>query len=110
MTTISKNLRKLREKNTNLSQSDVSDILGISQNTYSTWESGNADVKSEFIPKIAEILKVDINDLFRDTSSAINITQNNSNNTDNSINGLVFVLNDKDAFEKILETLNLRNK
>jgi transcriptional regulator with XRE-family HTH domain len=105
MTTISRNLRRLREKNTNYNQREVAELLGIKQNTYSTWESGESDVKSEYIPKLAELFKADIKDFFETASSKIEITQNNSDNKDNSINGLVFVLTDKESVEKLVETL-----
>lgn len=105
MTTISKNLRKIRERNTKYNQKEVAELLGIKQNTYSTWESGESDVKSEYIPKLAEIFGVDIKDFFDTASSKIEITQNNSDNKDNSINGLVFVLTDKKSVEKLVESL-----
>lgn len=64
MTVISRNLRKYRQRNTKYQQKDIAELLGIQQSTYSTWESGECDVKSEYIPKIAAILKVEIKDLF----------------------------------------------
>jgi transcriptional regulator with XRE-family HTH domain len=105
MTTISKNLRKLREKNTTFGQAEIAKLIGIGQNTYSTWESGQSDVKSEYLPKIAQILGVELKDLFATDGSNIEITQNNSDNKDNSINGLVFVLTDKESIEKLVEVL-----
>ncbi|MBC7524336.1 MAG: helix-turn-helix transcriptional regulator [Flavobacterium sp.] len=45
MTTISRNLKKIRERNTKYNQNEVAELLGIKQNTYSTWESGECDVK-----------------------------------------------------------------
>ena len=95
MTTISKNLRKLRDKNTNYGQSEMARLLEIKQSTYCNWESGLSDVKSEYLPKIANILGVEIKDLFYSDSSAIEIVQNNTDNKDNSINNaIVFVIND----------------
>lgn len=95
MTTISHNLKRLREKNTKYDQTQMANLLGIKQNTYSTWESGETDVKSEYLPKIAELLKVEIKDLFETKSSRVEITQTVTDNKDNSINGLVFVLTDE---------------
>lgn len=94
MTTISRNLRKLREKNTTYQQKDIADLIGIKQSTYSNWESGINDVKGKYIPKLAEILGVEIKDLFEVSTSKIQINQKNSDNKDNSINGLVFILTD----------------
>lgn len=105
MTTISNNLRKFRERNTNLGQKEIAELLGIKQNTYSTWESGEVDVKSEYIPKLAEILKVEIKDLFENASKKIIINQSNSENKDNSVNGLVFVLSDSQSVNELIEVL-----
>jgi transcriptional regulator with XRE-family HTH domain len=105
MTAISKNLRKLREKNTIYGQSEMARLLEIKQSTYCNWESGLSDVKSEYLPKIANILGVEIKDLFSSDSSKIEITQHNTDNKDNSINGLVFVINDKDSVEKLVNFL-----
>lgn len=105
MTTISRNLKKLRESKTPYSQKDFAELLGIKQNTYSTWESGEADVKSEFVPKIANLLDVEIKDLFETASTNIKISQKVSDNKDNSINGLVFIIQDEKSIEKIISIL-----
>lgn len=106
MTTISKNLRKYREKNTRYGQAEMAKLLEINQSTYCNWESGLSDVKSEYLPKIAAILGIEIKDLFGSDSSKIEIVQNNSDNKDNSINNaLVFVINDKDSVEKLVDFL-----
>jgi hypothetical protein len=59
----------------------------------------------EYLPKIAELLNVDIKDLFENQVSKIDITQNNSDNKDNSINGLFFVLSDKESLENLATVL-----
>lgn len=105
MTVISKNLWRIREKNTQYSQKDVAELLGIKQNTYSTWESGESDVKSEYIPKLAEIFGSEIKDFFETTANKIEITQTNADNNDNSVNGLVFILSDKDSVDKLFDVL-----
>ncbi len=53
-------LRKLR----NLSQQDISSLVGVKQSTYSDWESEKTHPSTRFIPKISEILQVTPNDLF----------------------------------------------
>lgn len=106
MTTISRNLRRIRERNTNYNQKDVAELLGIKQNTYSTWESGECDVKSEYIPKLAEIFGAEIKDFFEIASSKIEITQTNIDNKDNSVNNsIVLVVPDKESLEKLVESL-----
>lgn len=109
MTTISRNLKRLRENNTNYLQKDFAELLGVKQNTYSTWESGESDVKSEFIPKIAELLSVEIKDLFETNPTKIKITQINKGNKDTSINGMVFILTDEKSINKIVEVLKNNN-
>ena len=64
---IADNLSKIRNRN-NFSQQEVVDHLNIDRKTYASWEAGTADVKSSYIPKLAEFLKVEINDLFREKS------------------------------------------
>jgi transcriptional regulator with XRE-family HTH domain len=105
MTTISRNLGKLRKNKTAYSQKEFAELLGIKQNTYSTWESGEADVKSEYVPKIAELLEVEIKDLFETVATSIKISQKVTDNNDNSINGLIFVVTDEKAVQKIVSVL-----
>jgi len=59
------NLKRLRNK-TKISQQEVADMLGIDRNTYTSWESESTDIKSQYIPKLADIFKVKIQDLFDD--------------------------------------------
>ena len=61
------NLRKIRTGN-KLSQQEVADYIGIERKTYMNWESGASDVKSAFIPKLAELFNVEIGDLFKEKS------------------------------------------
>lgn len=80
---IGTNLRKLR-RNTKYSQQDIADLLNIDRVTYTKWENENTDVKSQYIPKLAEIFDVEISELFNfeRNNSFIN---NNFDNKDNSI-------------------------
>jgi len=50
-------LHKLREKS-RLSQQEVADFIGVSQNTYIRWESDLSTFKIEYLPKLAEAFKV----------------------------------------------------
>lgn len=98
---ISYNLRRLRGKSKK-SQQEIADLLEVDRRTYINWENGENDIKSEFI---AKIFNVEIKDLFEDSKSNINIQQENKENKDNSINGLIFVLSDKNSVEKLVEIL-----
>lgn len=83
----------------------------MERNTYSNWESDINDVKSEYIPKLAEIFGVEIADLFRTNSSRIEIKQENKENRDNSVNNsIVFILPDKESVDKLSKILKTRLK
>jgi DNA-binding XRE family transcriptional regulator len=101
---VADNLRTIRNKN-NVSQQDVADFLEIDRKTYVSWEAGTVDIKSSYIPKLAKFLHVEINDLFRERSSSIVINQHNTDNKNNSINGIVFLLTDKEAVDQLAEVI-----
>lgn len=103
---IGNNLRRLRGQSKK-SQQEIADLLAIDRRTYINWENEENDVKSEYIPKLAEIFGVDINDLFQDSKRNINIHQENKENNDNSINGVVFVLTDKESIDRLAEVLKI---
>jgi len=93
------NLRKLRVKK-KLSQQEVADRLEIDRVTYINWENENSDVKSQYIPKIAEIFEVEIQDLFRDDRK-IQVT-NNIENKDKTGTGGVGVQKGKVIINMII--------
>lgn len=97
-------IKKLRTK-TKFSQTDVADLIGFDRNTYANWENETNDIKSDYIPKLAKIFEVEIKELFEDSVQKIEISQTNTDNKDNSINGLVFVLSDKESVEKLVDVL-----
>jgi len=104
---IGDNLRVIRNKK-NISQQEIADFLGVDRKTYVSWEAGTADIKSSYIPKLAEFLHVEINDLFREKSADIVINQNNTDNKDGSINGIVLLLTDKEAVNQLVEIMKDR--
>ena len=108
---IGKNLRKLRDSR-QLSQQEVADYIGVERKTYMNWETGISDVKSTYIPMLAEFFNVDIKDLFKDNSSKIVITQNNTNkdNKENSVNGIIVLINDKEAVDEIVNIIKRRQE
>ena len=110
MSILSKNLIKYR-KLIKKSQKEVSELIGIEQATYSKWESG-ASVKSDFIPKLASLFEIEISELFEEkkkNNEIINFkkTSGNSKNT-----GYVFVINNNESFQKIIEFIhkNIENE
>ncbi len=100
------NLRKLRTKSKK-SQQEVADLLEIDRRTYINWENEKNDIKSEYIPKIAKIFDVDMRELFQDSKSNIHI---NRENKDSPINGILFVLTDKEDIERLTEILKINFK
>jgi transcriptional regulator with XRE-family HTH domain len=58
------NLKRLRTK-TKFSQQDIADKLNIDRVTYSNWENETFDVKSQYIPQLAEIFEVELHELFK---------------------------------------------
>jgi transcriptional regulator with XRE-family HTH domain len=103
---IGDNLKVIRNKK-NISQQDVADYLGIDRKTYVSWESGSVEIKSSYIPKLAEYLQVEINDLFREKGNII-INQHNSDNKDTSINGVILLLSDKEALDQLVDVIKKR--
>ena len=104
---IGNNLKIIRNRN-NVSQQEVADFLGIDRKTYINWELGTVDIKSSYIPKIAEFLHVEISDLFKEKGSNITINQHNTDNKDNSVNGIVLLLTDKESVDQLVEIMKKR--
>lgn len=74
------NLKKLRGR-TKYSQQDIADMLNVDRLTYINWENETTEIKSGYIPKLADIFNVKIQDLF-DSDQSVQI--NNFENTDHS--------------------------
>jgi len=60
-------LRTLRE-NSQLTQRDVAESLGISQPSYVSWERKDVGLTESQLRKLAEILSVKVSDLFEDNT------------------------------------------
>ena len=100
------NLKRLRSK-TKLSQQEIADMPGLDRNTYTNWENETTDIKSQYIPKLAEIFKVSILDLF-DDERKLEISNNTFDNKDNSVGLIIFNISDKEtinSFNSKLEEL-----
>ena len=104
---IGNNIRKIRNKK-NVSQQEIADFLGVDRKTYVSWEAGAADIKSSYIPKLAEFLHVEIGDLFKDKAGDIVITQHNTDNKDSSINGIILLLTDKESINELVKVMKDR--
>lgn len=82
------NLKRLRSK-TKFSQKDIADMLDLDRSTYINWENETSDIKSQYIPKLAEIFGVEIQDLFLDDQK-VRISGNTFDNKDNSTGIIIF--------------------
>ncbi|GHT32055.1 hypothetical protein FACS189434_02990 [Bacteroidia bacterium] len=103
---IGNNIRKLRIQK-NISQQVVADTLNIDRRTYAAWEQGTQDIKSGFIPRLAEFFDVDIADLFSNDTS-INIYQSfkeSFKENTGGINTAILILTDKSAVDRVLDAL-----
>ena len=57
------NLKRLRQE-MQMSQKDLSDKIGISQQAVAKWEAGEAAPRADKLPKIAEVLRCPVDALF----------------------------------------------
>jgi len=99
---IGNTIRKLRLAK-HLSQQIVADNLNIDRRTYAAWEMGSQDIKSSFIPRLAEFFGVEIADLFSNETS-IKIKQSFK---DSTVNTAILILTDKDAINRILDAVRM---
>lgn len=101
------NLKRLRSK-TKFSQQDIADKLNIDRVTYANWESEMFDVKSQYIPKLAEIFEVELKELF-ENDQKIQVT-NNIENKDKTGAGGVGVQKGKIIINMIITDENSLSK
>jgi len=101
---IGNTIRKLRLAK-NLSQQIVADNLNIDRRTYAAWEMGTQDIKSNFIPQLADFFGVEIADLFSSETN-INIKQSFK---DSTINTAILILTDKEAVNRVLDAIRLQD-
>ena len=100
--TVGRKLRVLRTK-TNYSQQDVADFIGVDRKTYINWENETSDIKSEYIPRLAEKFGVEIQDLFKE-SGQTNISQEFNDSTfHNSV--MIMMVTDKKMMGEVLKVL-----
>ena len=93
-------IRKLRTEK-KLSQQYVADTLNIDRRTYAAWEQGGQEIKSSYIPQLAEFFGVEIADLFKSETS-INIKQSFK---DSTVNTAILILTDREAVNRVLEAI-----
>lgn len=96
-------LRSLRSK-TKYSQQDIADMLNIDRATYTNWENETTDIKSQYIPKLAEVFKVKIDDLFEnDQKLQINNFENKDSATGQQ--GIIINISDTETAKLLSEQI-----
>lgn len=100
---VGKNIKRLRNR-VGKSQQEIADLLDIDRKTYAKWEAEMCEIKSNYIPQLADIFEVEINDLFKEKITKVNFSSKFTDNN-NSINAVIF-LTDKEALDKLMEVLN----
>lgn len=86
MTTLGTKLRKLRD-NKKMSQSEIADLLGVSQSAYNKWEADQARPNTDNLVRIADLHETSIYDLLDEKS----IVQNNADKAIGNIQGNVTI-------------------
>jgi transcriptional regulator with XRE-family HTH domain len=92
-------LIRLRDRK-GIKQYELAEYLEVSQNTISDWESNKTDIKSKYIPKIADFFGVEISDLFSSDSKII-IKQINKENSKNNYNAYNIKVSEKSTIENL---------
>ena len=86
------NIKRLR-KETKLTQRQLGEQIGKTESSIQKYEKGLVEIPNSVIEKIAEVLKVDLDDLI-DTMQEINIIEPQTDNLREEIAALRFSLND----------------
>lgn len=79
MTTLGTKLRKLRDDK-KMSQSEIADLLGVSQSAYNKWEANQARPTVDNLLKISNFHGIELKDLLEDSTGIVsnNIFKNSS--------------------------------
>ncbi|WP_028121689.1 helix-turn-helix transcriptional regulator [Epilithonimonas tenax] len=105
---IGTNLKKFRSK-TKFSQQEIADMLGLDRSTYINWENETSDIKSQYLPKLADIFGVEIQDLFLDDQK-VRISNNTFDNKDNSTGIIIFNFTNKEMPKEVEELIKSLKK
>jgi len=104
MATLGTKLRNLREYR-RMSQKEIADIIGVSQNAYNQWESDKCKPLVENLLKISQHYKVDIKELL-DDNEKINLSGNEIKGENNIIANTIPTINIQSTalMERVLQT------
>lgn len=96
-------LRNLRDER-KLSQLQVSDFVGVSQPTLNNWEQDLSSPKVKHLPKLAEILEVDIADIAQEGVVVKIVNNGTQTNNDQTVIGFEINMKDPKLLEELLNT------
>ena len=96
-------LRNLRDER-KLSQLQVSDFVGVSQPTLNNWEQDLSSPKVKHLPKLAEILEVDIADVAQEGTVLKIMDNSQQTNHDQAVVGFEINMQDPKLLEELLNT------
>jgi transcriptional regulator with XRE-family HTH domain len=91
MVTLGKKLLDLRREH-RLSQVEVADYIGVSQNAYNRWESDKCKPQVENLLKISQYYKTDIKELL-DDNEKVNVSGNDIKGENNIIANTIPTIN-----------------
>ena len=97
-------LRKFREQN-RFSQQEVADLIDVSQNTYSRWESDQSTFKIEYLPKLANVFKIDPIELIP-KGTTVKIENNSNPKMDNQGVDFEIKMDARELYKELLESKN----
>lgn len=92
MKELNERIRDLREDN-DLKQSDIADYLGVTQQTYSNYETGNRDIPTNVVIQLAQFYKVSTDYLLSSNASYVgNVDMNAQYLGDVTLHDIVYDL------------------
>lgn len=91
------------------SQQCIADYLDIDRRTYINWETGKTDVKSEFIPKLAQFFDIDIGILFESKKLSLDLIKDKMVDKDQN-NTTIFIITDPNEANMLFETIKYKCK
>ncbi|MCT2409667.1 helix-turn-helix domain-containing protein [Chryseobacterium antibioticum] len=100
MTTLGTKLRKLRDDK-KMSQSEIANILGVSQSAYNKWEADQAKPNTDNLVRIADFHETSIYELLDEKS----VIQNNTDQATGTIHHNNNVTINNNLSEELVDTI-----
>ncbi|TAG18576.1 MAG: XRE family transcriptional regulator [Cytophagia bacterium] len=94
-------LRTIRD-NRKLSQQQVADFVGIAQPTLNNWEQDISSPKVKHLPKLAEVLQVDIADVATEGTVVKIMDNSHQTNNDDAVVGFEVTVENGKLYQELL--------